>query len=118
MFGVVEDLHQSTRLGSTVGASCSRRPVGSHSHGEGSRAEKPYPEAVVRPDDMTTTLTVEGMGCEGCEDIVENALSDVDDVEDASADEEAGTATVEGDADAEALREALEYAGYDADVAE
>ncbi len=67
---------------------------------------------------MTTTLTVEGMGCEGCEDIVENALSGVDGVEEANADHEEGVATVEGDADAEDLVESVEFAGYEAALAE
>lgn len=66
---------------------------------------------------MTRTLTVEGMGCEGCEDIIENALTDVDGVESASADHEDGTATVEGDADPEVLLEATEFAGYEAELA-
>jgi copper chaperone len=65
---------------------------------------------------MTTTLSVEGMGCEGCEDIVENALTSVDGVEDASADREDGTASVEGSADTEELLEAVEYAGYRAEA--
>ncbi|MGB9963404.1 heavy-metal-associated domain-containing protein [Halobacterium sp. CBA1126] len=67
---------------------------------------------------MTTTLTVEGMGCEGCEDIVENALSGVDGVEEANADREEDVATVEGEADAEDLLESIEFAGYDAELAE
>ena len=67
---------------------------------------------------MTTTLTVESMGCEGCEDIVENALSGVDGVEEANADREEDAATVEGDADAEDLVEAVEFAGYEAASAE
>lgn len=65
---------------------------------------------------MTRTLSVDGMGCDGCEDIVENALTDVDGVDDASADHEDGNATVEGDADPEALVEALEYAGYESEL--
>ena len=65
-----------------------------------------------------TTLTVEGMGCEGCEDIVENALEGVDGVEDADADEAEGVATVEGDADTESLLEAVEFAGYEAEIAD
>ncbi|WP_353633588.1 heavy metal-associated domain-containing protein [Halobacterium sp. NMX12-1] len=67
---------------------------------------------------MTTTLTVEGMGCEGCEDIVENALEGVDGVEDADADEADGVATVQGDADTEALLESVEFAGYEAEIAD
>ncbi|MCG1002730.1 MULTISPECIES: heavy-metal-associated domain-containing protein [Halobacterium] len=67
---------------------------------------------------MTTTLTVEGMGCAGCEDIVENALSGVDGVEGATVDHEDGVATVEGDADAESLLQAVEFAGYEAELDE
>lgn len=67
---------------------------------------------------MTTTLTVEGMGCDGCEEIIENALTDVDGVEDASADYEDDAATVEGDADPEDLLQAVEFAGYEGAVAE
>jgi copper chaperone CopZ len=66
---------------------------------------------------MTTTLTVDGMGCDGCEDIVENALTDVSGVEDATADYEEGTATVEGDADADDLLQAVEFAGYEGKLA-
>ncbi|MFC7166497.1 heavy-metal-associated domain-containing protein [Halospeciosus flavus] len=61
-----------------------------------------------------TTLSVEGMTCEGCEDIVENALSEVDGVEDAEADREEGVATVEGDANTEDLVQAVDFAGYEA----
>ncbi|QLG27543.1 heavy-metal-associated domain-containing protein [Halorarum halophilum] len=48
---------------------------------------------------MTTNLRVTGMTCSGCEENVENALREVEGVEDASADEETDTVTVEGDAD-------------------
>jgi len=67
---------------------------------------------------MATTLTVEGMGCSGCEDIVENALTDVAGVEDANAEEVAGTATVEGTAVPADLVETVEVAGYEATVVE
>ncbi|WP_323675710.1 heavy metal-associated domain-containing protein [Halorubellus sp. PRR65] len=63
---------------------------------------------------MTTDLTVTGMSCEHCEQTVEDALADVDGVTDASADNEADTVTVEGDADVDALVAAVEDAGYDA----
>ncbi|GAA0654744.1 heavy-metal-associated domain-containing protein [Salarchaeum japonicum] len=61
-----------------------------------------------------TTLTVSGMTCGHCEQKVEDALSGVEGVTDASADRELGTATVEGDADTDALVAAVEDAGYDA----
>ncbi|WP_129117010.1 heavy-metal-associated domain-containing protein [Halegenticoccus tardaugens] len=63
---------------------------------------------------MSTTLTVEGMHCGGCEGTVVEALERVDGVERASADRESATATVEGDADARDLVAAVEDAGYEA----
>ncbi|MCD2199748.1 heavy-metal-associated domain-containing protein [Halobacterium sp. KA-4] len=63
---------------------------------------------------MSRTITVEGMSCGGCESTVEDALADVEGVESASADREHDAATVEGDADTDALVAAIEDAGYDA----
>ncbi|MFD1515292.1 heavy-metal-associated domain-containing protein [Halomarina rubra] len=63
---------------------------------------------------MAKTLTVTGMSCGHCEQSVEEALEAVDGVESASADNEAETATVEGEADTDALVAAVEGAGYDA----
>jgi len=63
---------------------------------------------------MTTTLTVEGMSCEHCEQTVTDALESVDGVQGASADRETERATVEGEADTDALVAAVEDAGYDA----
>lgn len=63
---------------------------------------------------MATTLTVRGMTCDGCEDIVETALEEVAGVESAAADRSEDVAVVEGDADAEALVEAVDFAGYEA----
>lgn len=63
---------------------------------------------------MSTTLTVDGMSCEHCEQSVEEALEGVDGVTAAEADREAEQATVEGDADTAALIEAIEDAGYSA----
>jgi copper chaperone CopZ len=60
------------------------------------------------------TITVEGMSCTGCEDNVTDALAEVPGVESATADHEAGTATVEGDADVDAVVAAVEDAGYEA----
>lgn len=54
------------------------------------------------------------MTCEHCEQRVADALAGVDGVEDATADREAKRATVEGDADTDALVAAVEDAGYDA----
>ncbi|PSP76355.1 heavy metal transporter [Halobacteriales archaeon QS_1_68_20] len=65
---------------------------------------------------MAIELTVDSMTCEGCEDIVEGALEDVDGVDSAEADRHEDTATVEGDADADDLVEAVEMAGYEGQV--
>lgn len=63
---------------------------------------------------MTDTITVRGMSCGGCEQTVEDALSDVSGVESAAADRESDTATVEGDADVADLVAAVDAAGYEA----
>lgn len=63
---------------------------------------------------MTTTITVEGMSCEHCEQSVTEALRGVDGVTDAAADRENERASVEGDADTTALVQAVEDAGYSA----
>ncbi|WP_436931872.1 heavy-metal-associated domain-containing protein [Halosimplex halobium] len=63
---------------------------------------------------MEQQITVTGMSCGGCEQSVEAALENVDGVTDATADRERETATVEGDADTEALVAAVEDAGYEA----
>ena len=60
------------------------------------------------------TLSVEGMSCGHCEQTVEEALRGVNGVTDASADNEAGQANVEGDADVAELIQAVEDAGYSA----
>lgn len=63
---------------------------------------------------MSTTLTVEGMTCGHCEQTVEEAVEDVPGVQDATADREAETVTVEGNADERELVAAVTDAGYDA----
>lgn len=66
---------------------------------------------------MSTTLTVEGMSCEHCEQTVEEALESVEGVDTATADHERQQASVEGTADAAdaaALVSVVEDAGYDA----
>lgn len=63
---------------------------------------------------MPTTITVTGMSCEHCEQTVEEALGEVPGVTGATADREAEQATVAGDADVDALVEAVEHAGYSA----
>lgn len=61
-----------------------------------------------------TTLTVEGMSCGGCEANVEDAVDALDGVESVTADHEAGTLTVTGDVDADAVIDAVSEAGYEA----
>lgn len=63
---------------------------------------------------MSITLTVTGMTCEHCEESVTEALEGVPGVESATADREAEMATVEGEADLDALVAAVESAGYEA----
>ncbi|MBV0902843.1 CopZ family metallochaperone [Haloarcula salina] len=63
---------------------------------------------------MSTTINVEGMSCEHCEQTVEEALRGVGGVTDATADREAEQASVDGDADPDALVQAVEDAGYTA----
>jgi copper chaperone CopZ len=64
----------------------------------------------------TVTLSVEGMSCDGCEEIVVDSLEEVHGVESATADHENDTATVEGDAAVDDLVEAVDFAGYSASV--
>ena len=64
--------------------------------------------------EMSITLTVEGMSCEHCEQTVAEALADVAGVENVTVDRESEQATVDGDADTDALVAAVEDAGYDA----
>lgn len=62
----------------------------------------------------TTTITVEGMSCEHCEQTVGEALRGVSGVTDAIVDREGERASVEGDADTDELVRAVEDAGYTA----
>lgn len=62
-------------------------------------------------------LTVHGMTCEHCVRRVRDALAAVPGVRgEADISLERGEATVEGDADADALMGAVRAAGYDGDV--
>jgi copper chaperone len=67
-------------------------------------------------EDMAKEITVEGMNCGGCEETVEDALRDVPGVEDAAADNEADSVTVEGEASDEDIAAAVEDAGFTAKV--
>lgn len=59
-----------------------------------------------------TSLTVEGMSCDHCERTVEDALLAVPGVTSATADSDADRATIEGEAEVDALVRAIEDAGY------
>lgn len=63
---------------------------------------------------MPTTITVEGMSCEHCEQTVEDALTSLSGVTEATVDRAAEEATVDGDVDSAALVESVEDAGYSA----
>lgn len=65
---------------------------------------------------MTTTITVEGMSCEHCEQTIEEALQGVSGVSDIRVDREAESATIEGNPDSAALVQAVEDADYEASV--
>lgn len=54
------------------------------------------------------------MSCEHCEQSVTEALEGVSGVTSATADHESASATVEGDADVDALVDAVSEAGYNA----
>lgn len=64
------------------------------------------------------TMEVTGMGCDGCEVIVENAVSAVRGVDDVDADHESGVVEYDGDADPVTIAEAINFAGYDVADAE
>ena len=65
---------------------------------------------------MTTELTVNGMTCGHCEKAVQNALKSVPGVQDVRVNLQDGTATVQGDADPQALVAAVTDEGYGAQV--
>ena len=60
----------------------------------------------------TATYTVEGMTCGHCVSSVTEEVSGVAGVTDVQVDLESGRLTVQGDADAAAVRAAVEEAGY------
>jgi copper chaperone CopZ len=60
------------------------------------------------------TITVEGMSCEHCEQTVEDAVSAVSGVTNVTADESAQAVDIDGDADIDAVLQAIEDAGYTA----
>lgn len=65
---------------------------------------------------VNIVLQVQGMGCQGCVDSVEEALNAVDGVTEAKVDLAAQTATIKGTAKAESLIAAVVDAGYEASL--
>lgn len=61
---------------------------------------------------MSKTYTVTGMSCSGCEQNVENALTDLDGVDAVTADNDTDTVTIDGDFDENTALHAIEDAGY------
>lgn len=61
---------------------------------------------------MSKTYTVTGMSCGGCEQTVEDALSDLHGVTDVTADNETDTVTIDGDYDENTALHTIEDAGY------
>lgn len=59
-----------------------------------------------------TTLTVEGMACGGCEANVEEAVGALEGTESVEADTESDTVEIVGDLEDDAVRAAIEDAGY------
>lgn len=67
---------------------------------------------------MTTELTVTGMTCQGCEDVVETAIELLDGVETADADRYEDVAIIEArsDVSTEDMAEKVRMAGYEPSV--
>ncbi|WP_293910846.1 heavy-metal-associated domain-containing protein [Deinococcus sp.] len=65
---------------------------------------------------MTTQLTISGMTCGHCQTAVAKALKSVPGVQEAQVDLAQGTATVQGQADLQALLAAITAEGYGAQV--
>lgn len=65
---------------------------------------------------MGRTITVSGMGCEGCEETVEDALRSVPGVTSVDVDHTTDSATVGGDVDRDAITRAIRNAGYEASI--
>jgi copper chaperone CopZ len=63
-----------------------------------------------------TTITVHDMIWDGCEESGKGALEEFAGVESVTDDREAGTADIEGEADVDALVEAVDFAGYEAEA--
>lgn len=67
----------------------------------------------LKSNDMTQIFNVKGMSCNHCKASVEKAIKGVEGVSDVHVDLSAGTATVEGEFDAENVRKAILSAGFE-----
>lgn len=78
-----------------------------------------YGDAICEYRQMSKGILVDGMSCDGCEEIVENAITDLEGVETAEANHESGAVKIEvtnNPPSVEALIESVEFAGYEASV--
>ena len=60
-----------------------------------------------------TIIKVEGMMCTGCENRIQNAVSEIKGVESVKADHEKGIVEVKGTADIKEVKEAIEDIGFE-----
>lgn len=67
---------------------------------------------------MPITLSVPEMTCEGCEEIIETAANEVSGVKSATADRHEGTVAIAGDPNVSNVIQAMDFAGYDAELVE
>lgn len=63
---------------------------------------------------MRRSIKVKGMTCGHCEETVEEALEDVENVSSVTADRDSESVTIEGDADIDTAVDAVNEAGYEA----
>lgn len=60
-----------------------------------------------------TIIKVEGMMCTGCENRIQNAVSEIKGVESVKADHEKGIVEVKGTTDIKEVKEAIEDIGFE-----
>lgn len=60
-----------------------------------------------------TIIKVEGMMCTGCENRIQNAVSEIKGVESVKADHEKGIVEVKGTADIKEVKQAIEDIGFE-----
>ena len=60
-----------------------------------------------------TIIKVEGMMCTGCENRIQNTVSEIKGVESVKADHKKGTVEVKGTADIKEVKEAIEDIGFE-----